>query len=339
MTIHKVRNFLLALTFSFLSLVAVAQSTAERHLSRDSVQVGDSVMLSLRVETQKGAEIYLPQLSDTLGGGLELYLPPYLDTLQYDEKGFVALWRLPLVSYDTGWLAVPDIPLLVMYNGHADTLTTGVSMLYVSYVPFDEKTGELADIREPLAQSITFRELLPWLIALLAALLVALGIYFWLRFRKKTVHVPDAPKDTRPPEEIALSILRDLTQREAWRSPGAKYFYTGVTDALRGYLAATWEIRTLEETTAEILEALRTDTPCTTTHLEQIRQILQRSDLVKFARFEPTEMEARTDGGTAVRIVEEIAAQVAQERNKERESLPSEPSLSEQLLTSEEEGK
>ena len=280
MILYNVRNFLLALSFSFLVITAVAQPNAAGNVSSDSVQVGDSVMLSLKVETQKGAEIYLPQLSDTLGGGLELYLPPYLDTLQYDEKAFVAQWRLPLVSYDTGWLVVPDIPLLVMYNGHADTLTTGVSMLHVSYVPLDEETGELADIRQPLAQSITLRELLPWLIALLAALLLALGIYFWLRFRKKKEHITDVPRDTRPPEEIALSILHDLTQREAWRSPGAKYFYTGVTDALRAYLAATWKIRTLEETTMEILEALRTDTPCTATHLEQIRQILQRSDLV-----------------------------------------------------------
>lgn len=339
MILYNVRNFLLALSFSFLVITAVAQPTAERNLSRDSVQVGDSVMLSLKVETQKGAEIYLPQLSDTLGGGLELYLPPYLDTLQYDEKAFVAQWRLPLVSYDTGWLVVPDIPLLVMYNGHADTLTTGVSMLHVSYVPLDEETGELADIRQPLAQSITLRELLPWLIALLVALLLALGIYFWLRFRKKKEHINDVPRDTRPPEEIALSILHDLTQREAWRSPGAKYFYTGVTDALRAYLAATWKIRTLEETTMEILEALRTDTPCTATHLEQIRQILQRSDLVKFARLEPSETEARTDGENAVRIVEEIAEQVAKERNKEQNNTQPELSLSEQLLTSEEERK
>ena len=339
MILYNVRNFLLALSFSFLVITAVAQPTAERNLSRDSVQVGDSVMLSLKVETQKGAEIYLPQLSDTLGGGLELYLPPYLDTLQYDEKAFVAQWRLPLVSYDTGWLVVPDIPLLVMYNGHADTLTTGVSMLHVSYVPLDEETGELADIRQPLAQSITLRELLPWLIALLVALLLALGIYFWLRFRKKKEHINDVPRDTRPPEEIALSILHDLTQREAWRSPGAKYFYTGVTDALRAYLAATWKIRTLEETTMEILEALRTDTPCTATHLEQIRQILQRSDLVKFARLEPSETEARTDGENAVRIVKEIAEQVAKERNKEQNNTQPELSLSEQLLTSEEERK
>lgn len=336
MITHGIRNLLLVSTFLFFVATTLAQPTVERHLSRDSVQVGDSVMLTLRVETQRGAEIHLPQLADTLGGGVELYDRPYLDTLQYDGKAYIAEWKLPLVSYDTGWLAVPDIPLLVMYNGRADTITTGVALLlHVAYVPLSEEIGELADIRGPIAQSITFRELLPWLLALFAALLVALGIYFWLRFRKKAIHAPETPKDTRPPKEIALSLLNDLNQREAWRSPGVKYFYTGLTDALRGYLAATWGVRTLEETTAEILEALRSETPCTVVHLEQIRQVLQRSDLVKFARFEPTETEARTDGAVAVRIVEEIAAQVLQEQKKELENMPQETASTEQAFNSE----
>ncbi len=322
MILHHIRSVLLLAAFSLCFAPLLANPTAERRLSRDSIQVGDSLMLTLRVYTQKGAEVFLPELADTLGGGVELYQRPYLDTLKYDDTAYIAQWMLPLVSYDTGWRVVPDIPLLVMYNGQVDTLQTEVSMFHVAYVPLNEAIGELADIREPLEQSITLRELLPWLLVFLAVHLIAVWIFLWLRYRKKKLRItPEKPKDTRPPKEIALLILNELNQKEAWRTPGPKYFYTGLTDALRGYLAATWGIRTLEETTAEILAALRTETTCSGAHLEQIRRVLQRSDLVKFARFEPTETEARTDGHLAVQIVEEIAAQVALEQKKESENI------------------
>lgn len=297
-----------------LSLSLSAQPTAERTLSRDSIEVGDTLLLTLKIRTGKGADIFFPQLTDTLGGGLEVYDAPRLDTLQYDADAFVAAWRLPLVAYDTGWVAVPEIPVLVQFNGRADTLTTGISLFHVAYVPMDQATGELADIRGPLAQGITFRELLPWLLGALGVALLALALYFWLRYRK-THTLPFVPvKPPRPPEEVALERLRTLSSEEAWRRRGGKYFYTELTDALRFYLEAAWQVRALEETTAEILAALRT-TACTEAHYLQLQQILQRSDLVKFARFEPLESEGIGDLHLAIAMVEEMAAQLAQQKS------------------------
>ena len=328
---------LFIVTFVLIQTRIIAQPVVMQYLGRDSIQVGDSVLLTLKIETKKGAEIFLPQLTDTLGGGIELYDQPLLDTLQYDEKAYIARYRLPLVSYDTGWRAVPQIPLLVMYNGRADTIiASDVLLLHVTYVPLSEDIGELADIRGPLFQSITFRELLPWFVAAVVLLVIVLGIYFWLRYRRrKVILTTRPPKDNRPPKDIALALINELNQNEAWRTPGVKFFYTGLTDALRGYFAAIWHIRTLEETTVEIIEALRTQTSCSAEHLDLIQKLLKRSDLVKFAKFQPNETEARTDGAMAVRIVEEVAQQLAIEQKLEAEK-SSHDVPNETLISSEE---
>lgn len=308
------RYCLLLLGFLFSVTHSFAQPTVVKRLSRDSVEVGDSALLTFRVLTSKGAEIYLPDMQDTLGGGIELYAPPYLDTVQYDDQAYIGEWHLPIVSYDTGWRAIPGIPLLVMYSGRVDTLQTDPTMLYVSYVPLDESVGELADIRAPESQSITLRELLPWILGALGLVLLALGVYFWLRYRRRRKGEPIlAPKDRRPPEEIALAILRELNEQEAWRTHSAKYYYTGITDALRAYLDAVWMLNTQEETTTEILHHLQHTTSCTPEHLRMIHQLLMRADGVKFARFEPTEAEARSDGAMTIRLVEDIAQQHRQQ--------------------------
>ena len=312
------RVFVLLFSLVTLPLWLCAQPRVERQLSRDSVEVGDSVLLTLKIATSKGAEIYFPQLSDTLGGGLEVYAAPRLDTLQYDNEGFVAAWKLPLVAYDTGWVVVPDLPVLVQLSGRADTLSTGVSMFHVAYVPMEASTGELADIRGPLGQGLTFREVFPWLLAGLGVVLLSLVIYFWWRYRK-THTLPFVPvKPPRPAEEVALERLRALGTDEAWRRRGGKYFYTELTEALRVYLGATWHVRTLEETTSEILVALR-GTACTEAHALELQQILERSDLVKFARFEPLESEGASDLTLAIRLVEEMSAQVARSKSTPEE--------------------
>ncbi len=304
--------------------VRAQEPIAERRISKDSVEVGDSILLTFKVQTRKGAEIYLPELTDTIGGGFEIYSPPYLDTLQYNDSGYVAEWHLPIVTYDTGWRVVPDLPLLVMYNGRSDTLTTGVTLIHVSFVPLDESLGELAPLRDPLAQRITFRELFPWLLGGLGIVLVGLGVYLWLRYRKRGIPFFAAtPKDNRPPEEIALSILQTLTMQEVWRREGMKVYYTGITDALRGYLEAIWRMRTLEETTAEIVRALEDISACSLQHRREIQELLERADFVKFARYEPLETEARSDGMLAIRLVEEIAALMVemQAEKQKRESV------------------
>ena len=307
----KRRVVLLFLLLQSICTILCAQPLAERSLSRDSIEVGDSLLLRLKIQTGRGAELFFPNLPDTLGGGLEVYAAPRLDTLVYDEnQGFLAEWKLPLVAYDTGWLVVPDIPVLVQFSGRMDTVYTQPSLVHVAYVPMDETVGELNDIRGPLEQSITFLEILPWLLGGMGVLLAAIVFYLWRRYRQQQ-RLPFVPKKpSRPPAEIALELLRALLPEEVWLRKGAKSFYTEMTDALRGYLEAAWQIRTLEETTAEILAALRAMPDCTEEHYMQFLRILQRSDLVKFARYEPTSVERGEDLAIAIQLVEEIAAQI-----------------------------
>jgi hypothetical protein len=83
-----------------------------------------------------------------------------------------------------------------------------------------------------------------------------------------------------------------------------KEYYSLVTDCLRQYLEGQFQIRALERTTAEIKSDLRRSAFPSTPAKEFI-DILNESDLVKFAKLLPEPGEADKLMERAYKLVEE----------------------------------
>lgn len=154
----------------------------------------------------------------------------------------------------------------------------------------------LRDIRDPIIIP-TGWEWLWWLLglALLGALVAGVLIYLLTR-RKQVVAPPFIPPHLR-----ARARLHDALALIASPKP----FVIAVSDALRGYLEEHFNFRAPERTTEEFLQELQRTDLLLPEQKHALGAFLQRCDLVKFARYEPAEMELRSLHGAALQLVAE----------------------------------
>jgi hypothetical protein len=84
-----------------------------------------------------------------------------------------------------------------------------------------------------------------------------------------------------------------------------KEFCILVSDIIRWYLEERFDFHAPERTTEEFLNELSASNVLAPDQKESLVEFLNRCDLVKFARYEPSEPELRDLHSAAVRLVEE----------------------------------
>ena len=104
-----------------------------------------------------------------------------------------------------------------------------------------------------------------------------------------------------------------------WEPSKQKLFYSGITDVLREYISARYDIGAMEMTTAEIFKEMKaTDAPAEL--LAQVQELFERADFVKFAKFVASEQENSSALPLAVRFVTQTyQAEIEAEGKEETE--------------------
>jgi hypothetical protein len=141
-----------------------------------------------------------------------------------------------------------------------------------------------------------------WLWVIWIASILALGVIAWLawrHWRKKAAAVPAVPPV--PPHvrarlalEAALALLSD-----------PKAFSIAVSGATRDYLEERFNFRAPERTTEEFLYELQGTNLLTAEQKLSLGEFLANCDLIKFAKYEPTETELRALHAAALILVNE----------------------------------
>ncbi|MBF0620276.1 MAG: DUF4381 family protein [Candidatus Omnitrophica bacterium] len=124
----------------------------------------------------------------------------------------------------------------------------------------------------------------------LLLLLAGLVFFLWRRMQKsKPVVLPPL----RPAWEVALERLLRLEQRGRWGEGEIKEFYVELSQVVRLYIEARFEIRAPEMTTEEFMARAVAAAVMTAEHKGFLKDFLNESDMVKFAKFIPGEAEAK----------------------------------------------
>ena len=142
----------------------------------------------------------------------------------------------------------------------------------------------------------------PWLwlwvllSGLAAAILVLIIVGLFRRKKAEEIEVIVVPPHIRAKQKLAeaLRLISDPNQ-----------FCTEVSNTLRVYLEERFELRAPERTTEEFLVELQNSKQLTLDQKLSLGEFLQSCDLVKFARFEPTETNLRQLHDAALRLVDE----------------------------------
>lgn len=290
---------------TLLDVVPAGDAALVQLQKRDSILIADQLRYSVRLEGLKEGDTFaLPDISSMSGDTLTVLGTWQLDTLVRGRvihprnanaarkalaKGFDLDAGIVIAPFEEGTYSLPDIPVLRTRDGKTDTLIFKGVEMEVKTMPVDTATFEIHDIKGQIQYPVTFAEVLPWLLgglgfAALTALLVWLGVRASKR-RKEALK----PKD--PAYIVALRELDKYRSDKYWAPEKQKAFYSGITDALKYYMDERFGVDAPEMTTAELFDALKGEKDITPDMYGSLKDLFERADFVKFAKFIATDEE------------------------------------------------
>ncbi|MEI6122800.1 MAG: hypothetical protein WCQ95_04160 [Bacteroidota bacterium] len=303
-----IKKYLFLLLVIFMPIWSAAQNaSASASIDTNNVLIGDHIKYTYKASFPAKARIDFPFITDTLSKSVEVISRTKFDTLfSSDKKRITYSQTLSISCYDSGSFVIP--PLIFRYTMPGDTakflVNTLPIILNINTIAVDT-TKAIKDIKGPLHEPITLREILIWGSIILGSLLVIGLIIFiiWkLRRKEKIIDLKLRPKI--PPHEKALRELEKLKNEKLWQSGMIKEFHSSLTDILRVYIEERFETIAMEMTTYDIITSLKTKV-AESEELKKLEHILVLADMVKFAKYNPIPDEHDISMRNAIVFVED----------------------------------
>ncbi len=276
----------------------------EQNQIRDSILIADQLQYgAILKEVPQGTFFTFPAWEGEICEGVEVLGGWKLDTLKtykakknqvekYDIKG-----SMTITSFEEGNYELPDI---IVHFSDQDSVVYKGQEMQVKTMPVDTTTFVYHDIKSQIKYPVTFKEVLPYGLGLLAlVLLIVFGVKFIKSYLKRK-REEEAYKE--PAHIVALRMLDKYKGDKFWVDDKQKIFYSGVTDALRIYIDRIYGISAMEMTTKEIFDEL-SGTKVPEDLQIDLKELFERADFVKFAKYLASQPENATVLPLAVRFV------------------------------------
>ncbi len=286
-------------------LNAGAQNTrVEAKIDQTTIRIGDQTKLHLIVHQPAGMHVNFPKLADTLTGKVQIVGAGKPDTTadKNDAKNITVDQTYTITGFDAGTYSIPSFT----FGTSGGPLKTNELTLQVATVKVDTTKG-IYDIKQPLVVSYTFFDWLKdnwYLVALpLAAILFIIWLVRYLKKRPKKEPVFEIVRQpVLPPNQVALSKLKELRERKLWQQGDVKQYHSELSDIIREYVEKRYGIKAHEKTTDEIFAGLKY-LDITEENKSLLWQMLKLADLVKFAKEKPLPPDNEQSMDNAINFV------------------------------------
>ncbi len=270
-------------------------SKAKMKADRSMILIGEPIRIALEADIPENEAIGFFRMDSI--PHFEVLRKEKMDTAN-TSKGTVLSQVIWITSFDSGHWVIPGFLL-------RDSIFTDSLPVDVGYTPYDatkpyHDVKEIIDVEEEKKEDNKL-----WWVISGAILLVGIGLFFYLRKRKKVPEVI-AVKPVDPYEE-AVSGLRNLQGQ----THDSRVYYSRLIEIFRVYVFKRKGIESLQQTSDELIRKLR-QAGLEKLVADGLPDSLRMGDMVKFARFEPT----NEDDDTAFRIIGESIVAIEEEENK-----------------------
>jgi hypothetical protein len=289
------------LSFSAWSQSKISISSS---VNKTTIYIGDLITYSVKITHDEDVEVLLPSLGANLGG-FEIRDYHEFEPRKVEDK-IVHQVDYVISTFDVGDFEIP--PIAVGYKVLPDTVeqimkTESIKIVVESMKPSED--GDIREIKPPWEISFNWKPIvIIGIIAFFAILFVIAFIYVIKKRKKGEAIIPKKLEPQRPPHEIAYEELQRLADSDLLETGQIKLYYSEVSDIIRRYLEGRYQIIAMEMTTTEVLDQLRA-TEIEENHFGFFVQFLESCDLVKFAKYIPTETENEEIMKLAIQIVDE----------------------------------
>ncbi|HEX9108855.1 MAG TPA: hypothetical protein VF832_16530 [Longimicrobiales bacterium] len=255
----------------------------------DTATIGDVVRAVVRIELPAGWQVAFADslaVSDTVENAGRRSL----DTTAQPGGGTQVTAFFPVTPWRVGDLPIPPVRLHVVGPGVDSLIDARLPSLHVrSVLPADTTKQQPKPPKDVVGPD---RLLWPYILAAILALILLALLIWWLvkRLRRRPVVV--APEERLTARERALRDLDRVRVAGLLEAGESKLFYVHSTIAVRRYLDALDPTWGADRTTSELIPRLR---KLDLRVAAALARLLDRADLVKFARLRPAQSEALTD--------------------------------------------
>ena len=258
------------ITLLLLSNFAFSQTAL---LETNSILIGEQTNFTIANKISNTS--IWPIYEEFLVEGVEIIQASKLDTTDN-----IISQTFTITAWDSGSYYIPVIEF--SKNSKTEGLLLNVSTLILT------EGAELKDIKQPIEEPIGWSDIWPWLLGVVLLLLVIYLLKKYV-FNPKPQIKKVIPKVIISDDIIALKELTKLNKQQLWQSGKIKEYQSELSEIIRRYTENRFNFIALELATNEIISELRIR--LNAEQLENIRTLLQRADLAKFAKSKPNDTE------------------------------------------------
>ena len=286
--------------------VNAQEVTVSTAFDTSRIYLGDQIFYTITVDQPADLDLTLKPIKDTLCKNIEIISGPLTDSSATTDGTLRIRNRYLITSFDSGFYQVPPTYAELANDNGIKRFYSDYSLLEVARVKMTppDSASQIFDIIKPYRAPLTVGEIVPWLLLTGLAALFIYGIFLLLRRFKKSGKEQDIVINPDPAHVIAFRELEKLRQEQLWQKGEVKQYYSRLTEIIRQYLEDRYGVYSLEMTTSETLEALIRTGFRKDEAYENLKSILNGSDLVKFAKYKPEPSENEAHFENSWRFVE-----------------------------------
>ena len=290
----KLIIFILIILSNKISLAENFQAT----LDTNAILIGQQIKFSLKC-SDLNSEINWPILTDSILNGIEIIKFSKIDTIYNKDTSITYYQEFIITAWDSGAYYIPPIKL-------NNNLVSEGFLLNVFSIDIKE-SDSLKDIKEQIEAKFSLLDYWIWILVLL---IVLLGIYLFNKFFNKSNQTATTKKVVIKiaPNIIATNALDKLEKKKLWQGGKIKEYYSEISEILRTYIDSRFNIIALELTTEEIINKISKNISSEST--KELRTLLLRSDLAKFAKSKPIDVENNESMLLAKKLVDQTKVEI-----------------------------
>lgn len=306
----KIKSIILLTVCCLCTLFAKGQGTVDIKIDSLQLLIGQQTGITLDVTCDAKQQVVFPPLSDRsmLTKGVEVIKVCPLDTQMLNEgKRMQLTQRYIITSFDSALYYLPPMEVIIdttHYKSKALALrvyTVPVDTVHVDQF-FPPKDIEDAPFSWDDWANVVYGSLLVILLMILTFVMLV-----WLKQGNPIIRII-RHKAKLPPHQVAMKEIERIKEEKTWASEDSKEYYTQLTDTLRNYIQERYGFRAMDMTSTEIIERLMEEND--EEALNELRQLFETADLVKFAKYSTLVNENDANLVTAVNYINQTKQEV-----------------------------
>ncbi len=312
----KILSALLLLTLFFAGHVSAQNLQVMAKMDSTNILIGDQTVIHFELTQDKNQIVSFPLLTDTIVKGIEILDINKPDTVVLSDNRISIKQDVLITSFDSALYYIPPFRFIA----GSDTVYTNPLALNVQTFEVDLESKELFDIKTIKKAPFVFMDYFwPVFIPLILIIVFALAIWYYLKWKKnRTNPENNIPAELLIPAADAARIsLEELKEKKLWQQGLEKEYYSSLTDILRVYIERRFLIGAMEMTSAEIIDSLK-NKELDKSVLFSLKDLMQVSDFVKFAKLKPTYEENES----SIIIAESFIDKTEEKQKETEESEP-----------------